>query len=262
MTREAEKAVATAAAVEAAGGVPVVFPTIETAPPADPAAVDDAIRRIASFDVVVVSSRTGARAFCEALSRARVSPGATRVAAVGRGTAAALYELGVRAAIVPQREDAEGLLAALLSLPDPGGRRALVLRAEAGREVVQDGLAAAGWSVEAVVAYRTVTAAHTRAEVASLLSGPRPDAALFMSPSAFEGLLATLGPDAGRAWLDGMVTVAIGRATAAAMARAGIPPRVVASSPSVEAALCDLSAALPLRVVGDAPSSDRGPGPT
>jgi len=243
VTREAGKTAETARAIEQAGGVAVVFPTIAVGPPADAAPLDQSMRDSGMFDVIVVSSRTGADVLAGVAARVGADLAGARIAAVGQGSAAQLRAHGIAASIVPDREDGQGLLDAILrAAPRPG--RALVLRAEEGREVLVDGLRAAGWEVASVVAYRTVVAERSPAEVEALLAAPRPDAALFMSPSAFSGLLRILGADAAVRWLAPVLRVAIGSVTAEAMTRAGAAPDVVASSPSVRAALDDIAAAL------------------
>jgi uroporphyrinogen III methyltransferase/synthase len=78
------------------------------------------------------------------------------VAAIGPGTAAALRAAGIVADVVAERSVAEGLLEAL-----PGeltGVRALVARAEEARDVLPDGLRAAGAQVDVVPLYRTLAA--------------------------------------------------------------------------------------------------------
>jgi uroporphyrinogen-III synthase len=245
VTREAEKARATADAVRAAGAVPVVFPTLEIVPPVDPAPLQAAARGLSGYAWVVVTSPTGARVFREALVAAGVAhlPGGPRLAAVGRATAAALAPSGDGVLVPPpDREDADGLLEALLAtgaVPGP----VLAVRAETGREVLIDGLRDAGATVDAVVGYRTVTARRTPAEVDALTAAP-PDAGLFLSPSAFTGLLAILGPERARAFLARCPPAAIGRTTAAAIREAGFPPLCVAPEPTVDALLAAVASSL------------------
>ncbi len=241
ITREADKAAETARLIVARGGIPVVFPTIETAPPPDPGPLDQAVRNLDAWDWVVFPSRTAVAAMVRACADLGVTlrrPGRPRFAAVGEGTARALADHGVRDVLVPDpdRQDAEGLAAALIR-SGISGANVLIARAEQGREVLASALRDAGASVTEVVAYRTLPRAVPDHEVQALLHGPRPDAALFFSPSAFRAFLEIVGDPAARGFLSGAVLCAIGRTTARAMEDACLPPDAVPGSPSVEAAL-------------------------
>jgi uroporphyrinogen III methyltransferase/synthase len=139
----------------AKGAAVVELASIEIAEPADGgAALRDAVDRLATFDWVVLTSANGARRFCAAVGDARRLAG-VRVAAIGPGTAAVLSDHFVTADLVPPSYVAESLLDAF----DPGPGRVLLPRAAVAREVLPDGLAAKGWEVEVVEAYRTVTPA-------------------------------------------------------------------------------------------------------
>lgn len=241
ITREADKAAETARRVEERGGVPLVFPTIESAPPLDPGPLEEAVRTLDARDWVVFPSRTAVAAVVQACADLGVTlrrPGRPRFAAVGEGTARALEDHGVRDVLLPDpdRRDADGLAAALIR-SGVSGANVLIARAEQGREVLAAALRDAGASVTEVVAYRTLPRVVPEDEVQALLSGPRPDAALFFSPSAFRAFLAALGDARARDFLAGAVLCAIGRTTARAMSDAGLPPGLVPDVPSPEMAV-------------------------
>ncbi len=246
VTRDAAKAGQTAAAIEERGGVAVVFPTIGFAAPEPTAPLLEALAAVHAFDYVVVTSPTGAAVLADGVGSSGLVPdamGRPRFAAVGRSTAAALEKAGATGVLVPAREDGDGLLQALLADGASAGR-VLVLRAQAGREVVIDGLRAAGGNVESVVAYRTVTASHTPEEVAALLGADALDAALFLSPSSLDGLFEILGDDAARRILRCALVVAIGPTTAMALEARGIKPGLVPSRPDLGVVLDGLADAL------------------
>ncbi len=113
------------------------------------------------------------------------------IAAIGPGTAAALRAHNLVADLVPDRFVAEGLLEAFPA-SHPGGR-VLLARAEEAREVLPEGLTAAGWDVDVVAAYRTIPAAISddqRARVAVA------DTITFTSSSTVTNTVAALGVDA------------------------------------------------------------------
>jgi uroporphyrinogen III methyltransferase / synthase len=205
------------------GARPIEVPTIRIEPPADGgAALRRAARRLRDghYEWVVLSSANAAEALLGELADAR-SFGPARIAAVGPGTADVLERWRLVPDLVPDRAVAEGLLAAF---PPPSGPgvRVLIPRAAAGRDVLPEGLTAAGWEVEAVTAYQTVAVSLTPAEREAVAAA---DAICFASGSAVEGFLAaTGGPDT-----LPPVVVCIGPTTAAAAAAAGIEVTAVAN---------------------------------
>ena len=105
---------------------------------------------------------------------------------VGPGTAAAVRAAGIEPDLVPERFVAEGLLAVF----PPGPGRVLLPQAEAARPVLADGLRAAGWTVDAVVAYRTVPR-RCAPDVLERARGA--DAITFTSGSTVTGYVAAAG---------------------------------------------------------------------
>jgi uroporphyrinogen-III synthase len=133
---------------------------------------------------------------------------------------------------VPDRFVAEGLLAVF----PPGPGRVLLPQAEAARPVLADGLVAAGWTVDAVVAYRTVPAEAAPALVERARGA---DAITFTSGSTVSGYLAAAGPGAVPA-----VVACIGPVTADAATAAGIPVTAVAAEHTIEGLVAALETAL------------------
>jgi uroporphyrinogen III methyltransferase/synthase len=137
-------------------------PGIVLSGPPDPSAVDAALARLDEFDWLVFSSSNGVRYLIDRLRQSGGGPerlGGLRLAAIGPGTAAELARHGLRAAIVPAQFEAESLAGALAA--EARGRRFLLARANRGRQVLPEQLAAAGAQVEQIVVYSTedVTAA-------------------------------------------------------------------------------------------------------
>ena len=85
-----------------------------------------------------------------------------KVAAVGSRTADRLRSRGVDVAVVPDEFTAEALVRTLTSQATVRGARVLLPRSEIGRDVIAEGLRAAGAIVTDVIAYRTVAEAGER----------------------------------------------------------------------------------------------------
>jgi uroporphyrinogen III methyltransferase/synthase len=248
VTRPRAAAGGLSAALRALGAEPVEIPTVRIAPAADPAALDAALDRLDAYDVLLLAS---ARAV-EALAARAAERGVTlerpalRVACVGPRTAEAARRHGLPVDLVPERSDGEGLARAVARELEPRGRRFLLPRSEIGRDALPDALAAAGGTVDAVAAYRTLPEEAGRDDLNARLETGGLDALTFTSPSTVRNFLAMLRP-AAREAAGRCVVAAIGETTAAALREAGLPPQVVPERPEAEA----LAAALASRFAAD-----------
>jgi uroporphyrinogen-III synthase len=227
VTRAAEQASTLVGRVRALGATVIEVPTIAIADPADRgAALGAAVAELDVFDWVVLTSTNGATRFLTALGERPPPP----VAVVGPGTAAAMRAAGIEPALVPDRFVAEGLLAVF----PPGPGRILLPQAEGARPVLAEGLRAAGWQVDTVVAYRTVTA---DAPPALVERARQADAITFTSASTVTGYLAAAGAPA-----VPPVVVCIGPVTAAAAEAAGLAVAAVATEHTIDGLVVALEA--------------------
>jgi uroporphyrinogen III methyltransferase/synthase len=227
ITRARAQAGGLAARLRDLGARPIEVPTITIGPPDDGgAALDRAARQLGegAYDWVVFSSANAVEALLSRLPDAR-SFRSARIGAIGPGTGEALKEWGLVADLLPSRAVAEGLLEALPPPPRPGAR-VLLPRAAAGRDVLPEGLARAGWEVDPVVAYRTLGVSLDQAE-RRLVAGA--DAVCFASASSVNGFLAAAGSPARLP----PVVVCIGPTTAAAAAAAGVAVTAVAEEHTI-----------------------------
>ncbi len=219
VTRAAEQASTLVERVRALGATVIEVPTIAIIDPADRgAALGAALADLGAYDWVVLTSTNGAGRFVAALGSGR--PPA--VAVVGPGTAAVMRAAGIEPALVPDRFVAEGLLAVF----PPGPGRILLPQAEGARPVLADGLRAAGWQVDTVVAYRTAPA---DAAPALVERARQADAITFTSASTVTGYVAAAGADA-----VPPVVVCIGPVTATAAEAAGLTVAAVATEHTID----------------------------
>ena len=167
---------------------------------------------LGSYDLVCLTSVNGVERLFELVRDARALAGPT-IAAIGPGTAERLRAHGVVADVVPARAVGEGLLEAVSALDV---RRALVLRAREGRDVLPDGLRERGVEVDLVTLYETRPEpldADTRAAVLHA------DWITFTAGSAVRSLVSAVGgADALR---GGPRLASIGPADERSAARAG-----------------------------------------
>ncbi len=142
----------------AALGIPVaVFPLLDILPLPDPAPLKSALSRLADQALVAFVSPNAIDA---AFAHIDEWPPAVIAAVVGEGSRLALARHGLteeNARIAfprdPQRTDSETLLD-VLDLDALRGKKALIVRAETGRELLADRLRAAGIDVTQVAAYQ------------------------------------------------------------------------------------------------------------
>ena len=168
------------------------------------------------YDLLCLTSPNGARRLFELARDARALVG-PRIAAIGPGTAAALREGGIEPDLVPERSVAEGLAAALEGTEVT---RALIVRAEEGREVLPESLRARGAQVDVLAVYRTVPEPLDEAQRAAALAA---DDLVFASASAVRAFHAAAGT------LDGPRLVSIGPATSEALRDLGAEPGLEAA---------------------------------
>jgi uroporphyrinogen III methyltransferase/synthase len=178
----------------AEGAEVLVQPAVTVSDPADWAAVDAALARLASYDWLVFSSSNGVRhllARLAGLGRGAEALRGLRLAAIGPGTAAELARHGLRADLVPPEYRAEALVAALA--PAAAGVRFLLARASRGRQVLPDGLTAAGGLVDQIVVYATHDVERADPPVAAALAAGHVDWVTVTSSAIARAVAGLLG---------------------------------------------------------------------
>jgi uroporphyrinogen-III synthase len=175
------------------------------------------------YDWVVFSSVNAVEAVLRRLPDVRAF-GPARIAAIGPGTAAALLAARLVPDLVPKRSVAEGLLEEFPAAP--AGGRVLLPHAVAGRAVLPEGLASAGWEVDVVAGYQTVRVPMTDADREAAKTA---DAVCFASASSVTAFLNAAG---GHQALPPLV-VCIGPTTAAAAIAAGVTVDAVADQHTI-----------------------------
>ncbi len=236
VTRSPKQAHSLAGLLQTAGAEAVCLPTVEIAAPSSWKELDEAITELASTDYLILTSANGVSAFFERLSTAgldsRALQGVT-IVAIGPKTASAIAEHGLRADLIPQQYQAEGIVE-LLQQRNLEGKRILYPRSAIARDLLSTELSKSGAEVRAPVAYRTEPATDGSARLKELLSGGALDAVTFTSASTVEHCLALLAPHEVDC-LDKTVIAAIGPLTAAAARKYGLTVDVEPDEATCEA---------------------------
>ncbi|MGQ9504590.1 MAG: uroporphyrinogen-III C-methyltransferase [Thermogutta sp.] len=152
--------------LEAWGAYVINHPVIEVNPPQTWEAVDATIDSLSEFAWAVFSSANGVRFFIDRIRQRNKDTrvfAATKIAAIGPGTAAALNNRYLQVDLVPKEYRAESLAEELNRLAERG--RILLIRASRGRQVLPELLTNAGWQVFQVVAYQSVDVTQAETHV-------------------------------------------------------------------------------------------------
>ena len=220
MTRPRELSRELVCALRELGAVVVAAPAIRIRPPENFAALDAEIRRLESYDWLILTSVNGAKYFFQRAKKiAPRQPAALKVAAVGPSTARAVRAKGYRVGLVPADFRAEGLLA---KLRVSRGLRILLPRAEKARAMLPRSLRRRGASVKVVTAYRTVFERAGWRRLSRRLLDGKIDAISFASGSTVDAFFAYFGAASGRRILTRARPVSIGPVTTAALKRHGV----------------------------------------
>jgi uroporphyrinogen-III synthase len=194
ITRPLAQCAALAEAVRALGRETVVLPLLEISPLADTSSLRAALAALPTYALAAFVSPNAIDA---AFAHVAAWPAGVPLAVLGEGSRVALARHGIdesNATILsppdPAHSDSEHLLGAL-DLAALAGKRVLIVRGESGRELIADGLRAAGSIVDTVAAYRRSVPVLTPALAATLAALlARPNDWVVTSSEALRGLAA------------------------------------------------------------------------
>jgi uroporphyrinogen-III synthase len=216
VTRARSQASSLVAALAELGAEVIELPTIEIVPLESYEALDEALRSLARYQWLIVTSANTARVLGERLTALELDPaewcGLRRVA-IGSATALAMMEQGMTADIVPKQYVAESLVAELSD--QMNGSRILLARASVARDVIPDELTRRGAIVDVVDAYRTVIPHDAVKRVQDVFSDASqlPDAMTFTSSSTVKHFFS-LWREAGHFGVpEGIAALSIGPVT-------------------------------------------------
>ena len=242
VTRASAQATGIRDALGALGADVLELPTLRVEA-LDPAPLVAAVRGLAEYDWLVVTSQNAVALLWEVLRGAALDARAlarTRIACVGRSTAEALLGRGLAADVVPRRFVAEAVLEEMAARDDVIGARVLYVAAEGARSVLSEGLRALGCQVDVVTSYRTVPEGGALAgALREALQEGSVDAATFASASAVRGYVEAVGAELARR----APAVSIGPVTSEALREARIPVAAEADEASIEALVAAVVAA-------------------
>ena len=213
VTRPREQTEEFAELLRAEGARVILFPVITVEPLENTVSLDEAQDRIGEYQWLVFTSANSVRFFFQRLRdrsmdiRDLKGP---RIACIGPATAKAVRKKGLNVDIVPDDYISEGVVNAFDGI-DLEGAKVLLPRAEKARDVIPEGLAERGASVDVIPLYRTAGSGRNGPELVAMMKKGRVDVLTFTSPSTVKHCLEMIGgvesiPDAVKIACIGPVT--------------------------------------------------------
>jgi len=231
VSRAKRQAGALSSALRELGCQVIEVPFIQIRKPRSYQPLDTALRNLATYDWLILTSVNGVEALFERMARKRLDASALahcKVAAIGPATKMAIEQHRLRVTVTPKKYVAESVVAALHRRVK--GKRVLLVRAKVARDVIPRELRKAGAQVDVVEAYETVAPKSSEKRLrAALASAKKPHAITFTSSSTVRNFVELLGLRSARAMLTksapyhGVHTASIGPVTSATLREFGLP---------------------------------------
>jgi uroporphyrinogen-III synthase len=247
--RARHQAGALSAELKKLGATVLEIPFIEIRKPRSFKPLDDALKNLAKYDWLILTSVNGVEAMWDRIEKLKLAfgrdgseqdregheftratratksnpalaAGRPRIAAIGPATKKAIEQRGASVDVVPKEYVAESVVRSLRRRVK--GKRVLLVRAKVARDVIPRELRKAGARVDVVEAYETVVPQASRKRLQIALANPRrrPHVVTFTSSSTVRNFVALIGARARS--LDGMQMASIGPVTSSTLKELGL----------------------------------------
>ena len=204
------------------------IPFIEIRRPRSYRPLDSALKNLAAYDWLILTSVNGVDAVWDRLEELHLTKKSLhhlKIAAIGPSTKKAIEQRGLRVAVVPKEYVAESVVKSLRE--KVAGKRVLLARAKVARDVIPRELRKLGAKIDVVEAYETVTPASSRARLRALMEDGqrRPHVITFTSSSTVRNFLALVADRSAHATpeLHRARFASIGPVTSSTMRELGLP---------------------------------------
>jgi uroporphyrinogen-III synthase len=228
--RAPHQARALASGLSALGAEVLSIPFIEIRKPSSYKPLDSALKKLAEYDWLILTSVNGAEAIWERSQTLDINVKSfehLKIAAIGPATKKSIEKHGLKVDVVPERYVAESVVESLRNRV--AGKRVLLARAKVAREVIPNELEKLGAQVDVVEAYETVVPPRSRERLQSALKGKRqPDVIAFTSSSTVRNFVEMLGRKITKSQLDRVQFASIGPVTSSTLRELGLPVHIEA----------------------------------
>ncbi len=201
VTRAKAQASGLSTGLKLLGAQVIEIPLIEIRKPASFRPIDKALRQIAGYDWLILTSINAVDVLFARLTIRKTALeklNHLQVAAIGPATAKAISTYGLGVDVVPKEYKAESVVKKLRKLIK--GQRVLLVRAKVSRDVIPNDLRKAGAEVTVVEAYEAVVPVSSKQRITSLLQHPdkMPHIITFTSSSTVKNFVALVGKRAAK----------------------------------------------------------------
>ena len=212
------------------GAEVIEIPFIEIRKPRSFKPLDEALKNLARYKWLILTSVNGVEALWERMQHLHLTKHALshlRVAAIGPATRKAIENLGISVDVVPKEYVAESVVRSLKRKVK--GKGVLLVRARVARDVIPRELRKVGARLDVVEAYETVVPQSSRQRVRATLRSPlqRPHVVTFTSSSTVRNFVTLLGSSAKTLWQrksqSSIRTASIGPVTSSTLRELGLP---------------------------------------
>ena len=233
--RARHQASALSGALRELGAQVLEIPFIEIRKPRSFQPLDAALKNLADYDWLILTSVNGVEAMWERMENLRLNARLVKhlhIAAIGPATKKAIEQRGVKVDIVPKEYVAESVVRSLRRRVK--GKRVLLVRAKVARDVIPRELHKAGAHVDVVEAYETAVPRSSRARLRAALKNPKtcPQVVTFTSSSTVKNFLELLRPTRSTkkryTALDQIQLASIGPVTSSTLREHGLPVDIAA----------------------------------
>jgi len=232
VSRAKQQAGALSSALRELGCEVIEIPFIEIRRPSSFQPLDRALRNLATYDWLILTSVNGVEALFARMAKKNLDSSALAhlaVAAIGPATKAAIEKYGLPVSMTPKEYVAESVVSALRRRVQ--GKRILLVRAKVARDVIPRELRKVAAGVDVIEAYETVAPKSSATKLRSVLASKRrrPHAITFTSSSTVKNFVDLLGLREARAVLKkstpnhGVHSASIGPVTSATLREFGLP---------------------------------------
>jgi uroporphyrinogen-III synthase len=221
--RARHQASALSAELKKLGATVIEIPFIEIRKPRSFRPLDNALKNLAEYDWLILTSVNGVDAMWARLASLRLQHthlAPLRIAAIGPATKKAIEQRGAKVDVVPKEYIAESVVRSLRRRVK--GKRVLLVRARVARDVIPRELRKAGAQVDVVEAYETVVPKSSRSRLKNALDNPRkrPHIVTITSSSTVRNFMGLIRPRA--RGLKGICLASIGPVTSSTLQEFGL----------------------------------------
>jgi len=175
------------------GGNPIIFPVLIISEVKDKTHLLNCIDRLDDYDLCIFVSPNAVHRAMQLIQSKRSFPSQLEIAVVGKGSADALKDYGIKNIIMPaERFDSEALLE-LEALQHVSGKRIVIFRGNGGRALLGDTLKERGATLEYAECYYRGKPDVDATELLSIWSQKRINAVIITSSEGLQNLFDMIG---------------------------------------------------------------------